>query len=44
MIESNLSDYDKYITTHEFNKFSDEILNEKLKQTNLATKTELKSV
>ena len=42
--ESRVSNYDKYITTPEFNNFSGSIFDERLKQVNLATKPDLDTV
>ena len=38
---SNNYDHDKYISTKEFNEFTEENFNERLKQTNLASKSDI---
>ena len=39
--EIKITKHDKYITTHEFNKLSDELFNTKIKQKSLATKANI---
>ena len=43
-VENKIPDYVKYVTTPEFNKFSDLKLDTKLKQANLATNRDVYAV
>ena len=43
-VENRIPNHDRYITTSEFNSFSDTILDERLKQGNLVTKADLDTV
>ena len=44
VFENKISNYAKYITTPEFNKFASSMFDQKIKQANLATNSDVNAV
>ena len=44
LFENKISNYAKYITTPEFNKFTSSMFDQKIKQANLATNSDVNAV